>query len=721
MKSKYWILLLCLISSANLYGQAYINLKTVTKADESFKQYAYAEALDLYLFAYRKDTVSEHLTSQIANCYLKLNNSILAEEWLQKRIALEAQPTGISYFLLAEVMAKNGKYEEAVKWYERYLTCMDDSVAIIKLNGIRDLGTYSEDSKKFSIEKMEFNSPEMDFGPMFYQGGIAFVSSRMEQKWVAKEYSWDGADYLDFYYFNPKDSSREIRKIKELNSKYHEGPGQFFDQGNRVIFTRTNLVANKFNSVRKLNKDAQGVTNLTLFVSEKEASGVWKEPKVLLPSTKEYSYGHPTLFGSADRLIISSNIEGSIGQSDLYEIRKINDSTWSVPRNLGGLINTEGDEMFPFYLDKKLYFASNGKGGLGGLDIYVSELLKDSSFSKPTNVGAPINSSQDDFGLISSPKFRFGYFSSNRDGNDDIYKFQSEVTTLEGVVYLDSMRLALEEVTVIVKNRDTTFTRLVSTDIEGKFYIDVPSPDSFLITAKKEALRHRNPVSVATNGKQNEIVIDTLWMEQSLLELNIFDSKTQEPIQNALTVLSVLNKNISIIALNDSLKQYRLNPGWQYELITTKDGYYKHRDTIHTNAEYWGYRAEDIPLKPIVVGESIRLDNIYYDLGSATLRQESEGELDKVVRFMEDNPHIKIELSSHTDARGSSTSNMKLSQRRAESVGDYLIKHGIPTDRIVPKGYGESKLSNRCADGVRCSQEEHQENRRTEIQILENH
>ncbi len=163
---------------------------------------------------------------------------------------------------------------------------------------------------------------------------------------------------------------------------------------------------------------------------------------------------------------------------------------------------------------------------------------------------------------------------------------------------------------------------------------------------------------------------------------------------------------------------HEVTPGETYELFAAADGFYSKRDTFQVSKTYQGNEAHEVRLKKVVVGESIRLDHIYYDVNSADLRTESEVELDKVVGFMKDNPHLKIELGSHTDSRGSDAYNLRLSQKRAESATQYLIDQGIDKKRIIPKGYGESRPVNRCVNGVSCSAEEHQENRRTEIKIL---
>ncbi len=680
-------------------------------ADRAFEEFAYSEALEKYQLLYLKDSGNLHYISRLSETYLKLNDSKKAEVWLGKLVEKHEGFDNRKLYEYAQVLSKNEKYDQAKYWYGRFkerggITSVDD-----KINGIENIRSFFAEEGKYSIERLDFNTSKSDFSPFYYQDGIAFVSSRKEKEWVKNTYNWDESDYLDFYYYNPGDTSLRLSKIKGLNSKYHEGPSHIYAGGQKIVFTRNSVQGSK------LQRDQKGTANLQLFFGE-ISEGKW----VITPfqhNTVEYSLGHPAISEDGTILIFASDMPGGFGGTDLYVSKKGTFERWSEPVNLGNGVNTSEDEMFPFLSGDHLWFASNGREGLGGLDIYQVQFQNNKVSGVPENVGAPINSSQDDFGLITLGNFREGYFASDRAGSDDIYSYVAEFVNVKGRVLAKGSHDPILGAKVTLEDRSGRVIGTALTDSEGVYDAQLGKEAVFSIRAEKVDFLLEEPIQENTSGVSDFKELEPVFLLQRLMTVKAVDAESKETLLDAIQTVKVIGKKGVVAPIEGHENQYLINPV-NYEVVTAQEGYYTLRDTVTVADDFYGMKDYVAELKKIVVGESIRLDNIYYDVNSANLRAESELELDKVVVFMKDNPHIKIELSSHTDSRGSAPYNQRLSQKRAESATEFLISHGVERDRIVPKGYGESKVVNRCKDGVRCSAEEHQENRRTEIKILEN-
>ncbi len=686
---------------------------TLKSADRAFKDFAYKEALDKYLYLHRKDTSNIYYQYQIAQSYLKLNDSQNTEIWLGKLIE-HADSIEINLlYEYAQVLSKNKKYSESAHWYQQFREKGGSGGVSQKLEGLNNPDQFYQDQNKFSIKRLTFNTSKSDFSPFYYDEGVAFVSSRSKQKWVKENYTWDGSNYLDFYYFDTADSLN-IRKINGLNSRFHEGPAQVFDDGQKIVFTRNNI------SGSKLKRNSSGIVNLQIFFAERDSLGKWGSISSFKFNSMEYSLGHPTISQDGKLLIFAANIPGGMGGTDLYYSWANTDNTWSEPENMGEVINTSDNEMFPFILENQLWFASNGDKGLGGLDIYSVSLSGGKPLSEPKNIGAPINSNQDDFGLITQGNQRKGYFTSNRDGSDDIYSFTADFMEVEGQVLAKGSNKPIKNAEVTLLNKNKDFITKITTGDDGEFSAEIVKTNTIILEAKKENYLLEQPLIKNISESSGKTILEPVYMFQSILKTTVLDDNSEEPLAGVDLTLTDLRDNNILIPISSEPKEYLIVQGNTYEIVIAKEGYYTKRDTIKTSTNFSGIKEYSTNLKKIIVGESIKLDHIYYDVNSANLRHESELELDKVFIFMQDNPHIKIELGSHTDSRGSASYNLKLSQKRAESATNYLLKQGVDVTRIVPKGYGESQVMNRCSNGVVCSSEEHQQNRRTVIKILEN-
>ena len=399
----------------------------LSRADQLFEQGHYGEAIEAYEEVLEGDRRNMEVMLRIAEASFRLPDLEQASAWYKDAFA--QSETGLPetvpahhLYNYAEILLSEEQYEEALRWFGLYRQrAPEDSRSERRIRGIASLHELRQDASQYTISVAPFNSAYPDFSPSFYDSGLVFVSGRREAT-AEKEKKETRGTYLDLYYTKAQPDSTfspPMRISDALNTDFHEGPAVFYDDDRKVIFTRNNL-----NDKLRRSEEAI-VIHLQLFASEKDASGkTWKTPVLLAINNKDYSIGHPAISSDGLNLYFSSNKPGGYGGTDLYVSRWVNNS-WSAPENLGAAVNTEGNEMFPVVVaDTTLYFASNGHAGFGGLDIYRYNL---GGTAEVKNMGHPVNSSKDDFGLILDAKTNTGYFSSNRqhangDRDDNIYR-----------------------------------------------------------------------------------------------------------------------------------------------------------------------------------------------------------------------------------------------------------------------------------------------------------
>ncbi len=292
-------------------------------------------------------------------------------------------------------------------------------------NSLLDTLTVTEEkSEKFSVNFLNINSEYSDYAPSFYEGELVFASSRNVNS-VSKSFDEvSNQPFLDLYTTVKKSDKERIRKLKgSINTKFHESSAVFSKDKKTVYFTRNNY------SKRKSKTNIEGSVLLKIYRA-RYVEGKWKDIEELPFSSDDYSIAHPTLSPDGRFLYFASDMPGSFGKSDIYVVEINEDGSFGIPENLGDRINTSGRETFPFISDKgKLFFASDGHQGLGGLDIFMT-LFNDNE-TEVYNLGEPINSSEDDFTFIINEEHKIGFFASNRKGgkgDDDIYGFRQLVS-----------------------------------------------------------------------------------------------------------------------------------------------------------------------------------------------------------------------------------------------------------------------------------------------------
>lgn len=637
MKTTYLILVIAITSLVSMPV-----LAQKAKADRLFTRFDYAKAIPYYEKLAGKNNKHEaYALARLGDCYRLTSNFEEAAKYYGKAIDSATTDTSV-YFNYGQALRSLGKYDEAAAQFNKY--------ALLKPSDPRGnlFAKFSKEIKQWEQPEFDYtlinaeaiNSRFSDFSPVYSNDGIIFTSDRMARS-GEKRFGWTGAYFLDLFFAQMNKNTDGILMpgspsvySAKFNQPYHDGPASFSSDFKTIYFTRVTKNTGELDSTRYY-------TNKLKIFSSTLDSAQWSDPTPFHLNSDAYSVGHPSLSEDGQTLYFVSDMPGGLGGTDIYRIKKQGD-VWGPAENLGSVINTFGNEMFPYmHKDSVLYFSSDGHPGLGSLDVFKS-VKSDSLWLVPENMKAPVNSPADDFGIVINQNNVEGMMSSNRaggKGEDDIYMITIQERLPDSVLIAgfvkDKETLAIiPNSTVFAWNTLTNSIVVLKTDALGRYEIWAKRGTTFVM-----------------KGMKNGYAPDCLSMA---------------------------------IDININLPQFD---------------------------------NRDLLLSKYKVDQIFRLENIYYDFDKWNIRADASVELDKVVAFLNENPDIIVELGSHTDSRGSFKYNERLSDRRAESAVSYIIANGIGNKRITAKGYGETKLVNQCSDGVKCSDQEHQDNRRTEIKI----
>ncbi|TLX76221.1 hypothetical protein E9993_08405 [Labilibacter sediminis] len=711
------------------------------RANKNFDNMAYVRAIEKYEKLLEKGIEVDSLKSNLATAYYKVGKTESAEPLFRDVIiAGKYSPDDMYYF--SQTLKYNKKYEEADDWMDKYRELRNsDSRSEIQHQAAPKIFAIV-DKERYKVEEVNFNSSEADFGAVVYGDEIVFATGRNDEKIIRREYAWDETPYLDIYSIKKDAGKLSSAKLVsgKLSSSFHDGPACFSEDGNEIYFTRNNYsefvrqsktdIVEHVGVINKAipKKSTVGVNNLMIMRATKDDNGKWNYPEPLAFNSKEYSCGHPCLSPDNQIMYIASTLPGGYGGSDIYMIKRT-DNGWGELVNMGPDINTEGDEMFPFANKNGLfYFCSNGQMTLGGLDVFVAK--KEATGYNVKNMGYPLNTSKDDFSFFLEEDGVHGYFASNREGgkgNDDIYQFTilDEVAfsrPIDGILMDKNTRQVIPNTPVELKAADGSVLANLVTDSLGRISTELDD-----ITSLSAA------VNTASYFPYNETFSITEETTEFVMKLNrrpyygiygtVFLLPEMSPIPEVTVRLEKASGgNNSILSGADGNFKTVLEADTDYDIVFTKKNFFTKRVKYSTVGRDTGYvnvnEFVKLELEKAEIGKSIEI-MILYDLDKWEIREDAAIELDDMIQFLNDNPDIKIELGSHTDARGSAKYNQNLSQKRAESAVNYMVERGIARDRVSAKGYGETKLKNKCADGVRCSEEEHQANRRSEVTIMD--
>lgn len=643
-----------LLFSVLAIGVSYGQVGQLKKADKQYSEYEYMSAIAIYERIAEKGKATPEVYERLGNAY---------------------------YF--------NAKLPEAAKWYNEYFSLLPSESEI---------------------------NPELYF--RYAQSLKSIEDYQKAEEYMDKFYKTQGTDYRAQLYKENRDylsviesnSYRyDINLASEINTEYSEYGATVYNK--ELIFAST--MPGKGRSYGNLGWNNQGFSQL--YASSINAEHQTEHPKLfskalntkLSEATPVFTKDGKTVYftrnnhldgktgKSSDKSILlklyrATLIDGkwtnvtelpfnsneySVGhpalsadERTLYFVSDMPGSLgdadiWKVeiktngfgePENLGTPVNTEAKEMFPFVVGDELYYASNGHPGLGGLDIFVTRIEENRRYRKPINVGKPINSSMDDFAYYIDKNTKRGFFTSNR---------------IEGGVGDDDIYQFLEHKEII-------------------------------------------------------------FCEQSIAGV-VTDRDTKEPIEGATVTLMNAKGKVIATTTSDAQGNYTLEDKENilcesvYSIRFIKDRYDGEEASFGIGSES-GVTRIDAALKlnmaHLIPGTdlatALNIPVIHFDLDKSNIRPDAEAELKKVLEVLHTYPQMKLEIGSHTDSRASHAYNQKLSERRAKSTRDWLLAKGIAADRLTAKGYGETKLVNKCADGVQCTEAEHQANRRSTFTIV---
>ncbi|EMY82167.1 peptidoglycan-binding lipoprotein ion transport porin, OmpA family [Psychroflexus gondwanensis ACAM 44] len=649
---RHIILIITILFTSLGYSQ----IDKLKEADKMFEGYAFIDAQKIYLEVARSGYESENLFKKLGDSYYFNNDQEKALEWYQKLYDLNQNLSKEYLFRYAQSLKSVKRYKESDKIMLEFDALNETDSRVSKLKKERNyLELIDMQSGRFEMEKVSINSDYSEFSPSFFGKQLVFASNRPISSSVKRIHEWNNQPYLNLYSLDLSDSldieSEPIVFSEELNSKFHESSAVFTKDGKTVYFTRNNFSGNK------LNRGEDGVSYLKLFKSKLNQENTWTKPEELPFNSDNYSVAHPALSKDNKTLYFSSDMEGTIGMSDIFRVKLLEDDTYSSPENLGNLINTEGRENFPFVSDDGLlYFASDGHLGLGGLDVFVAVIKDKGELGEVFNLGRPINSNKDDFSFIINSKLRKGFFASNRgegESSDNIYKINQleKLMTacsqlLNGNIFTTNGEDALSDAKVELFDENLKLLNSTTTDSEGFYQFEVECDTRYVVRVSKDGF-----------GTLEELV----------------RTNSDFGTENAL--------------------DFSVDKG--DELGVTKAD-----------------KGDDL-------SDLLQLDPIYFDIDKFQIRTDAEVELQKIIAVMKSYPEMRIDVRSHTDSRAGDSYNKILSDKRATATKDYIIeKSGISSERISGRGYGETQLVNSCSNGIDCSEAEHALNRRSEFIIL---
>ena len=576
----------------------------LSEADAQYARGEYYDASNTYRKIYNKLTKREErpLRGEVAfkmgECYRRLNMSARAAAAYQNAIRYQ-YPDSMAIFYMAQAQQAEGKYAQAIKNYEEFLALKPKfRLAEDGVRGCRNALKLRENPTRYIVRNAKlFNSRRADFCPQFLDGNFdqLYFTSSTEKATGTKKSEITGTKQCDVF-FSKLDEAGNWQRPEpvegELNTEFDEGVTAFSPDGSTMYLARA-------------RREPNSGTSVEIYTSQR-SEAKWSAPvKYEITADTLSAYGDPAVSPDGTYLYFSSDMPGGYGGKDIWRIN-LKERVGTL-ENLGDVINTAGDERFPYIrTDSVMYFSSNGHPGMGGLDLFKATKTPSGGWNVE-NMGVPMNSPGDDFG-ITFGKGESGFFSSNRNdarGYDHIYSF--------------------------VK------------------------PD----------------LKITISG----YVLD----------------RDEEPVPNAvIRIVGNDGSNQKAVGKDDGTFQFNLQRGVKYVMMAGAKGYLNGKqefesDTLEQDAEYGVDFILAAMHKPQVV------ENIFYDFDKATLRPESKKALDEMAQMLKDNPHVAIEMASHTDRKGSDKYNEGLSQRRAQSVVDYLVAAGVERERLQPHGYGESR------------------------------
>ncbi len=645
----------------------------------------YKDAIEHYEKANTFNPNNAELNYKLGDCYLSSMYKYKALPYLEKAVKLNPNVNTKVHYLLGMAYHFDMEWDKAIKEYSLYRSAVQKDPANAQ-NPYFNMQAVMDELKlridqcyngreivktpiRVFVDNLgeNINTPHNEYGAVISADESVIVfTSRRPGSTGGKLDPMINEPFEDIYIAYRQDDGTwgKAQNVGEtVNTDDHDAISGIAPDGQRfyVYMGRKNNGGDLYESV--LNGD------------------VWSKPESLGKEINEKDYHESSACYSPDgnTLYFVSDKPGGQGGHDIYIAYKDEKGEWSETKNLGTTINTRFDEeaVYMHPDGKTLYFSSKGHNSMGGFDIFSSVYDAEADkWSEPKNIGYPVNTTEDDVFFVISGSGRHGYYTSVT--NDGVGLRDLYMVTFLG-----------PEKPMVLNNEDNLLASVAAPVKETVIAPEVQVKEAQLTILKG-------------------VVSDYLSKEVLGADIEIVDNSE--------------NKVIATFKSNSSTGKYlvSLPAGKNYGIAVKKEGYLFHSENFDIpNTAAFQTVEKDVELKKLSVGSKIVLRNIFFDLDKATLRPESTVELNRLIKLMADVPTLKIELGGHTDSRGSDSYNQQLSEKRAKAVVDYLTNAGVAASRLKSAGYGETQLVNKCSNGVKCSDEQHQENRRTEFKVLE--
>ncbi len=653
-------------------------IKSIEEGDEIFEgpEVMWKEAIPHYLKANEFNPNNAMLNFKLGACYLQSLERDKALGFLEKAYQLNPSVEARLNYYLGQAYHFSYEFDDAIKFYSKYKSAVINNPnpwyrdeLDMRIQQCYNGKKIIEDPIRVFIDNLggSINTKFREYGAVISadESVIIFTSRRVGST-------------------GGKIDPTINEHFEDLYISYKQEDGSWSPAEN----LGKNVNSDDHDAVAAVSADGQKVL---LFLGRKNNAGdlyectldgeVWSKPQSLGKNvnTKDYHESSACYSPDGQTIYFVTNKPGGIGDHDIYMTQLDEKGKWGPAKNLGTTINTKYDEeaVFMHPDGKTLYFSSKGHTSIGGYDIFKSVYNETTqTWSTPENLGYPVNTSDDDVFFVLSADGKRGYFTSGKQPDN------------KGTLDLYMITFLGPEKPMVLNNEDN-------------------------LLAEATAPIKERVIAPVVEVKEAQLTI---------LKGVITDFLSKEPLEASIEIVdNEANQTIATFKSNSKTGRYlvSLPAGKNYGIAVKKDGYLFHSENFDIPATAAFQEVEkNIELKQLAVGSKIVLRNIFFDLNKATLRPESTAELERLIKLMNDVSTLNIELGGHTDSRGSDSYNMELSKKRAKAVVDYLTNKGISASRLKWEGYGETQLVNGCSNGVNCSDEDHQQNRRTEFKVL---
>lgn len=734
-------------STVALHAQAQ-QLRT-DLGDKAFDRLDYGEAAHHYEIAAAQGATDKATATKLAQSYQHLKESAKALEWYGK--AASASNAGaMDFYNYAQVLRSSGRAAEADEWEARYRSAIGASEG-------EGAMSYVLKDEEAQVRPLDINSPYADMG-VALSGELAVLSSA--RRTGVNEGKSDSDAFLDLFAARVDASGElsDIRPLSTVNTGLHESNATFSPDGRTMWFTR--------NVQRGTRKAANGADLMDLKIYSRTRVGEeWSDERPFEHNDPAWSSSHPCISPDGTTLFFVSDKPGGAGATDIWYCTRNSSGGWGDPVCMGPRVNTVGRELFPF-IDAQghLFFSSDGRNGLGGLDIFVCRVSDEGLVSKARNLGAPVNSANDDLAFVMRDDRQHGYITSDRPGGvggDDLYavSLQHPIATgpvisgqLDGDASKPSRKIFLQ-----LLDHDSNMLQEMELGADGSFSFPVQPGRDYTVVAMGEGYRRMEKRFSTTTEMDSLYSMSFVPLAEYELPivLHVINANSRLPIEGVRVRWAphagagdeTRATTDDAGDLHELLKHMVAGDEIDLDINMEREGYFPKRGRLRYKAKGPGeelavHRLLDLSMVPtdelpmivhemvpmelidlalslgMDLGMAMSIEPILFDRGKSDIRGDASVQMEKIASLMRARPTVRILLGSHTDSRGDDSRNLELSRRRAEATKAYLVASGIKAQRITCKGFGEGKLLNKCNDGVECSEEEHQVNRRTEFVVV---